>query len=359
MLNLPVNVTMHIYIIKPNAARLAQTLTLFRETLSGGNLSPSSRNPSHRASFPPTPSSPNPHPTSFPSLPLAVIQMRVNKQKRHRKAVKFFTACFRFRPPFKILCDGTFVHHLVTYKISPEKALSTILSDTVKIFTTRCVLTELKRLGKSYAESFSTAKNLAIARCDHDGQKKADSCIFEIIGENNPDHFFVASQDLDMRKRLQEVPGVPVIFGLRNALFLEKPSEAQHGFVKSFEEKRLHMTLAEKTLLKKRTSRILGIHEQNDSNNEMKDHADGGLETSTSRKPNVVKKDSVVKDRPRFKRRKAPNPLSCLKKKTRPNVNPVSERDNNEKDGEPRSRSRKRKRSRKGKDTQHTEAEVA
>lgn len=64
--------------------------------------------------------------------------MRFKKQKRHRKAVRFYTACFGFREPFKILCDGTFVHHLLANGIAPaDTALTNILGAPVKIFTTR------------------------------------------------------------------------------------------------------------------------------------------------------------------------------------------------------------------------------
>jgi rRNA-processing protein FCF1 len=42
-------------------------------------------------------------------------------------------------------------------------------------------------------------------RCDHEQIKNAEGCIVEIIGENNPDHFYVGTQDTDMRKKFQEV----------------------------------------------------------------------------------------------------------------------------------------------------------
>jgi U3 small nucleolar RNA-associated protein 23 len=34
---------------------------------------------------------------------------------------------------------------------------------------------------------------------------RGDSCIIEVVGENNSEHFFVASQDTDLRKKLEEV----------------------------------------------------------------------------------------------------------------------------------------------------------
>lgn len=44
-----------------------------------------------------------------------------------------------------------------------------------------------------------------IVRCEHDKMKSADACLVEVIGEKNPEHFFVATQDVDLRKKFQEV----------------------------------------------------------------------------------------------------------------------------------------------------------
>ena len=124
--------------------------------------------------------------------------MRFKKQKRHRKAVRFYTTCFGFREPFKVLCDGTFVHHLLSNQILPaDAALAKVLGGRVKVFTTRCVffiesiivcfflrpfdllffiislvcrcvLLELKALGPSYSKAFEAASNLSTARSDTD-----------------------------------------------------------------------------------------------------------------------------------------------------------------------------------------------
>ncbi|KAF2322276.1 hypothetical protein GH714_010054 [Hevea brasiliensis] len=273
--------------------------------------------------------------------------MRVKKQKRHRRAVRFYTSCFGFRQPFKVLCDGTFVHNLIVNRVAPaDKALSNILGGSVKLFTTRCVLEELKRLGSAYSESLQAAHKLMIARCDHEDKKSAEACIAEIIGENNPEHFFVATQDFGLRKKFREVPGVPLIFGLRNALFLEPPSAFQHEFVKTSEEQRLHATELEYKMLKNRT--------KSTSTNEESGHSSD--ENKGPREMQPVKKDSARrrmdgKDRPQFKRKKAkaPNPLSCKKKKKDVNPKPSSDKESNAGNNATRSTSRKRKRSRKSK----------
>lgn len=270
--------------------------------------------------------------------------MRVKRQKRHRKIVRFYTACFGFRQPYKVLCDGTFVHHLIENRIIPaDDALSNTLAAPVKLFTTKCVIDELKRIGQSHSEALEAAHKLAIARCEHEKLKSADACLMEVIGEKNPEHFFVASQDVDLRKKLQEVPGVPLLFGLRNALLLEPPSAFQRQFVKTSEEARSHMNESEFKMLKKSTKNILET-----SSNKNEELENQKLEMQTDKKTHYARKGMGIKDRPQFKRKraKAPNPLSCKKKKSHENSNMSSGKEGKDGNTSVRSRNRKRKRSR-------------
>lgn len=280
--------------------------------------------------------------------------MRVKRQKRHRKIVRFYTACFGFRQPYKVLCDGTFVHHLIENRITPaDNALSNTLAAPVKLFTTKCVIDELKRLGPSHSEALEAAHKLAIARCEHENLKSADACLVEVIGEKNPEHFFVCTQDVDLRKKLQELPGVPLIFGLRNALLLEPPSAFQRQFVKTSEEARSRMTELEFKMLKKSTKKILETEEIRESSNRYEE-----LETQTDKETHYARKGMGVKDRPQFKRKraKAPNPLSCKKKKSHENLNTASGKDGKDGNTTVRSRNRKRKRSRGAKNLAVTES---
>ncbi|XP_031378682.1 rRNA-processing protein UTP23 homolog [Punica granatum] len=277
--------------------------------------------------------------------------MKHTKQRRRRKAVTFYTACYGFRKPFKVLCDGTFVHNLVVHRVDPaDRAISNILSAPVKLFTTRCVLEELKRLGRSHSEALATARSFAVARCDHEGKTKADSCILEVVKENNREHFFVATQDADLRRKLKEMPCIPIMFGLRNVLFLEQPSAAQRKYAKDSEEERLHISEEERKMLEKKTGVILASTKPKHSDEE-EDLAGQDGYKAVAEKTQAVKKGLGVKDKPQFKRKKAkgPNPLSCLKKKTHGNEKPTSEKEKEVNEGHTRSRGRKRKRLRKSK----------
>ncbi|CAA0827654.1 PIN domain-like family protein [Striga hermonthica] len=267
--------------------------------------------------------------------------MRVKKQKRHRRAVRFYTACFGFREPFKILCDGTFVHHLLANRITPaDTALANTLGAAVKLFTTRCVLAELRSLGKSYSDSLNAARNLMTARCDHEKRKSAVACMTQVIGEKNLEHFFVATQDAELRKKFQEIPGVPVIYGLRNALFLERPSTFQHEFAKASEEERSHMTDLEYKMLKLKKRKVATdeVGCSSDANEDLKE---------------ITRKTIDTRDKVQFKRKRAkgPNPLSCKKKKTQGNTVPTAELRKENVDSSTTKRSRKRRRSKKNKIT--------
>ncbi|KAK1603486.1 hypothetical protein QYE76_018117 [Lolium multiflorum] len=176
--------------------------------------------------------------------------MRVKKRLRHRKAVQFYSTYFGFREPYKVLVNGTFVHHLLVHQLLPaDDTLRELLSASrsTPLFTSKCVYTELRRLGKSHAEDFDAET----ASYEHDKVVSAVDCILSLVGDKNPEHYFVATQDSDLWEKLREVPGVPVIYGLKNSLFIEQPSVQQRKFAQLDEEKRIHMEKSEfKKLLK-------------------------------------------------------------------------------------------------------------
>ncbi|ESQ52056.1 hypothetical protein EUTSA_v10017887mg [Eutrema salsugineum] len=278
--------------------------------------------------------------------------MRVKRQKKNRRTVRFFTVCFGFRQPYKVLCDGTFIHHLVTNEITPaDTAISELLGGPVKLFTTRCVVAELQKLGYDFAESLEAAQMLSTATCEHEEAKSADACLSDVIRTNNSEHFFLGTQDFEFRKKLQQESIVPLLFGLRKTLLIDQPSDFQRETAKSSERKRLMMTDAEKRMLEKQTARILAAKRGEET-----------IEDEQWEAPRVVNTGNGlgVKDRPQFKRNRAkgPNPLSCMKKKKANSaVKPQSKSKAESKsgaqkekiEGESVTKKRTRKRSKKGK----------
>ena len=64
--------------------------------------------------------------------------MRVKRQKINRRTARFYKTCCGFREPFKVLCDGTFLHYLLAHKTGPPAdQLSRLLFAPARPFTTR------------------------------------------------------------------------------------------------------------------------------------------------------------------------------------------------------------------------------
>lgn len=99
-----------------------------------------------------------------------------------------------------------------------------------------------------------------------------------------------------------QIPGVPLVYGLRNTILLEPPSSSQRQFVKSSEEDRSRMTESERKMLSKRAKDVLENDEVQDSD---EDERDEMLGKQTAKMKDNKRKQLGVKDGPQFKRKKA------------------------------------------------------
>ena len=61
---------------------------------------------------------------------------------------------------------------------------------------------------------------------------KQQICSHSCVGEDNPQHYFVATQDKALRVALGNLPGGASVFVNVNGVQLEQPSEAQKRAVK-------------------------------------------------------------------------------------------------------------------------------
>ncbi|KAJ7280503.1 hypothetical protein O6H91_Y371600 [Diphasiastrum complanatum] len=253
--------------------------------------------------------------------------MKVLKQKRFRKTVRFYKACFAFREPFKVLCDGNFLHFTLSQRLgSLQDALPSLLGAATKAFVTRCIIAELKQLGESFSGTLLAARRLEIAKCNHEPFKSASDCLGAMVGDNNPEHFFIATQDAELRKRFCKVYGVALIFAKKNSLFLEPPSEWQQKFSRLSEAERMHVKEQELKIIdframKKKEAELI----QNlDDSNHGADHTEGvshKVSSALAKEETFEQRRNLnVKERPVFKRKRAkgPNPLSCQKKQKKP-----------------------------------------
>ncbi|CAK9207971.1 unnamed protein product [Sphagnum troendelagicum] len=280
--------------------------------------------------------------------------MGVKKQKQLRRHIRFYKTCFGFREPFKVICDGTFLHYNLSKKLgSPQDILPSFLGAAAKAFVTRCVVSELKKMGEAYSGTASAARRFELAKCEHEQPWPAADCVAAMVGSHNDEHFFVATQDVELRKKLRQVHGGALIYAKHTWLVLEPPSDKQQEYARLSENERLHVTQRERFLLEAREGKLKPQNAGGEQN------ADGIIRDPSSAQ-SISLKDSAhhktprgvltTKDRPTFKRKraKAPNPLSCLKKKKKV-VNPASteEKEGQKEDGTLMKKARARQRVRK------------
>lgn len=101
---------------------------------------------------------------------------------------------------------------------------------------------------------------------------------------------------------------MPLIFGLRNALFLEAPSAFQKEYVKTSEERRLHMTNKEYQIFRDRAMKRLADGEADNANNEIVENNDLGdsIASAQAIKRSILSRNqNGIKDKPQFKRKRA------------------------------------------------------
>nr|GMC78400.1 rRNA-processing protein UTP23 homolog [Ipomoea batatas] len=123
---------------------------------------------------------------------------------------------------------------MLVYNITPaDYALLNTLGAPVKLFTTRCVVEELKSeklkrlLWRTYPMTLDAASSLLTVRCDHEIPIDGGSCVRDVIERNNPENFYVASRDPYVLEGVRQISGVSIIYPVRKALFLERVTDVE------------------------------------------------------------------------------------------------------------------------------------
>lgn len=159
--------------------------------------------------------------------------MRRKKHKHTRRAVKFYKIHHGFREPFKVVLDSSFVHALLQANLKEATDLvAGLLGGQVRLFTTQCVMHEIKALGKDYEETYKACKKIQLYKCGHDDQTQpATQCLRSLVGGDNAGHFFVGTQDKQLRKDISKIPAGASMFVSVNGLHLEQPSDKQEQLI--------------------------------------------------------------------------------------------------------------------------------
>ncbi|XP_072105617.1 rRNA-processing protein UTP23 homolog [Mobula birostris] len=221
--------------------------------------------------------------------------MKIKRQKTARKLISFYKHNYGFREPFQILFDGTFCQAALKNKIQIKEQIPKYLMGEVQLCTTSCVLKELESLGKELYGAKLIAQRFQVRNCGHfKNPESASACLLSMVKDNNPHHYFVATQDPQLTMKIKKLPGVPLLYIIQNTIVLEKPSSRSIAQLPS-----LH------------NHQFVPVHQQQTIQH-------------------LKEQQGLVKEsEPRLKKRKrkgGPNPLSCLKKKVKPQQQPANEK---------------------------------
>lgn len=214
--------------------------------------------------------------------------MRQKRAKAYKKQMGVYVHTFKFREPFQTIVDDELILTCIKSSFNLTKGLDRTIQSESKPMITQCCMQALYATNNQAA--IDLGKSFERRRCNHPPRdpKPPSECIASItnIEGQNKHRYVVASQSVELRKQLRQVPGVPLIFMNRSVMVMEPLSHASSKF-------------AEEVELRKLT---------------------GGLNNALT--AGYINKDDEPEnegeDQPRKKRKgpKGPNPLSIKKKKS-------------------------------------------
>lgn len=220
--------------------------------------------------------------------------MRQKRAKSYRKQLLVYSHTFKFREPYQALVDDEIVQAAYDSKFNLWKGLQNTLQADVKIMITQCCMQKLYATENQHL--IDMAKQYERRRCNHPPKdpKEPIDCIQDVVNVDgtNKHRYVVASQNIELRRKLRRIPGVPIIHINRAVMILEPLSDASIKISKKTEQEKLYKGLND--------AKFAGIKKSEDAT-EDKDTKDKNDNKPKKRKLGV----------------KQPNPLSMKKKKAK------------------------------------------
>jgi U3 small nucleolar RNA-associated protein 23 len=158
--------------------------------------------------------------------------MKLKRGRQTKRILTFYKNNFGFREPFQILVDGTFGHAAIKQKIHIKEHLEKNLTASVTLYTTKCIVQEVKLLGPDFFGTYVMIRKFEYRQCKHAQVAPARECVLSFLDMENKHRLFFATQDPELRRELREFSGVPLLFFSRSLGCLETPSTASFNVVK-------------------------------------------------------------------------------------------------------------------------------
>lgn len=186
---------------------------------------------------------------------------------------------FKFREPYQTIVHSDLVTLCQGASFDVAKGINRTIQAEIKPMITQCCMQAL--YSTKNQDAIEIAKKFERRRCNHPPKAPLDpsECIESIVNVDgkNKHRYIVATQDYELRKKLRQVPGIPLVYMNRSVMVMEPLSKKSAQISESLE-----------------TSKLTGG---------LNDAKNAGI---------------VPRDVPEGKKRKgpkAPNPLSVKKKK--------------------------------------------
>ncbi|XP_053302070.1 rRNA-processing protein UTP23 homolog [Pleuronectes platessa] len=238
--------------------------------------------------------------------------MKIKRQKQAKKTISFYKYNFSFREPFQILFDGTFCQAALKNKIQIKEQMPKYLMGEVQLCTTNCALKELETLGKELYGAKLILQRYQVRNCAHfKSPVPASECLLSMLGETNPHHYFVATQDHTLTAGLKKISGCPLFYIISNTIVLDKPSQVSLDQVQAVSLGELVSPAQQQSI------------------------------RSLKEEQGIGQVDGERRGKKRRRKQSHPNPLSCLKKKKK--GGPTPPRKKTEEGEKKRNRQKKQK----------------
>ena len=175
--------------------------------------------------------------------------MRGKRSKQYRKLMHAYALTFGFRAPYQVLLSSTIIRDAARFKMQLGHMLSSTLHGEIKPMITQCCIRHLYKAvpepgqERDKEQWIEVAKQAERRRCGHHELEEPLSeleCITSVLDPKgsgtNKHRYVVATQEREVRAKMREVAGVPLVYINRSVMVME-PMAAHSAEVREAEEK--------------------------------------------------------------------------------------------------------------------------
>ncbi|KAF9039434.1 Fcf1-domain-containing protein [Hymenopellis radicata] len=124
-------------------------------------------------------------------------------------------------PPYRVLIDTNFINFSLQNKLELVSGMMDCLYAKCIPCVTDCVMAELEKLGPKFRVALRVARDPRFERlaCAHSGTY-ADDCLVQRVQQHKC--YIVATCDRELRRRIRQVPGIPLMYIVRRRYAIER-----------------------------------------------------------------------------------------------------------------------------------------